>query len=77
MTACHRTTAQHTLARAREVFIITSSLLVSFVVPIDELANRCSITLTLLLAMVAFKYVVSEKLPNISYATIIDWYVLS
>jgi hypothetical protein len=26
--------------------------------------------------MVAFKYVVSEKLPPISYATLIDYYVL-
>ena len=32
--------------------------------------------LTALLAMVAFKYVISEKLPNISYATLIDFYVL-
>ena len=41
------------------------------------LSDRLGITITLLLAIVAFRYVVSEKLPNISYATLIDLYVLS
>lgn len=58
------------------MFIITSALFLSWSVPVTDLADRCSITLTLLLAMVAFKYIVAEKLPPISYATRIDQYVL-
>mmetsp|Transcript_9180 Transcript_9180/g.12173 ORF Transcript_9180/g.12173 Transcript_9180/m.12173 type:complete len:645 (-) Transcript_9180:56-1990(-) len=58
------------------LFIITSCLFVSYATPYTEFADRCSMTLTLLLAMVAFKYVISEKLPPISYATLIDFYVL-
>ena len=58
------------------LFIVTTSLFVSFAVPVEEFADRCSITMTLLLAMVAFKYIISEKLPSISYATLIDVYVL-
>ncbi len=45
-------------------------------VPPSEFADRMSISLTLLLTAVAFKYVVSEKLPSISYLTLLDSYVL-
>ena len=58
------------------MFIVTSCLFASYGVPPDNLADRSSITITLLLAMVAFKFVVSAKLPDIGYATIIDKYVL-
>ena len=58
------------------LFIVTSSMFVSYALGPDELSDRSSITLTTLLAMVAFKYVVSGKLPDISYATIIDTYVI-
>ena len=46
------------------------------IVPPDAFHDRCSITLTLMLTTVAFKYVISEKLPSISYLTLADWYVL-
>ena len=58
------------------LFIVTSSMFVSYALGPDELSDRSSITLTALLAMVAFKYVVAGKLPDISYATIIDKYVI-
>ena len=58
------------------LFIVTSSSFVSYTLSPDELSDRCSITLTTLLAMVAFKYVISGKLPSISYATLIDMYVM-
>ena len=54
------------------LFIVTTSMFASYAFSPDEFSDRCSITLTTLLAMVAFKYVISEKLPNISYATLID-----
>ena len=57
------------------LFIVTSCLFASFAVPAEHFADRCSITVTLLLAQVAFKYVVSDKLPNIDYLTYIDQYV--
>jgi len=58
------------------LFIVTSCLFASYAVQPDNLADRSSITITLLLAMVAFKFVVSAKLPDIGYATLIDKYVL-
>ena len=58
------------------LFIVTTSMFVAYALSPDELSSRCSITLTCLLAMVAFKYVISGKLPNISYATLIDMYVV-
>ena len=58
------------------LFIVTSSSFVSYTLSPDDISSRCSITLTTLLAMVAFKYVISGKLPNISYATLIDIYVM-
>ena len=58
------------------LFIITTCTLASWSVPANELADRCSITLTMLLAMVGFKYIVGEKLPNISYATYVDQYTI-
>ena len=58
------------------MFIVTTLLFTSFAVDPDSFHDRCSITLTLLLAMVAFKFIIAEKLPRISYATLIDTYVL-
>ena len=61
------------------VFIDFALVLTSFsvlLIPASELADRMSISLTLLLTAVAFKFVVSEKLPSISYLTLLDGYVL-
>jgi hypothetical protein len=58
------------------MFIVTTLLFTSFAVDPDSFHDRCSITLTLLLAMVAFKFIIADKLPRISYATLIDTYVL-
>jgi hypothetical protein len=58
------------------LMLITGCTVGSFVVDQADLADRCSITLTLLLAQVAYKYIVAEKLPKLGYATLIDGYVL-
>ncbi|KAL6069133.1 hypothetical protein QOT17_007669 [Balamuthia mandrillaris] len=42
----------------------------------DALPDRMSITLTLILTVVAFKYSVSDNLPKINYMTLLDKYVL-
>ena len=58
------------------LFIVTTSLFASFQVPFDNIEGRVNMNLTLLLALVAFKYVISDQLPNVSYLTFIDWYLL-
>ena len=47
----------------------------SYLVPIIDVADRLSISLTLLLTAVAFKLVVAESLPKIAYMTTLDKYV--
>lgn len=58
------------------LFFITTVSLISFAVPPEDVADRAGITLTVMLTLVAFKYSVADKLPQISYLTIIDAYVL-
>ena len=59
------------------LFIVTTSLFASFQVNYKDIGDRCSMNLTVLLALVAFKYVISDRLPNISYLTVIDAYLLA
>jgi hypothetical protein len=59
------------------MFLLQAAVLTSYAIDETELGDRHSVTLTLLLAMVAFKYVVSEKLPAIAYLTLVDVYVLA
>lgn len=58
------------------VFLLTAMQFSVFAVEVADVADRLGVTLTLVLASVAYKYVVSEKLPNISYLTMCDFYVL-
>jgi hypothetical protein len=58
------------------VFLLTAMQFSVFAVDVGEVADRLSVTLTLVLASVAYKYVVSQNLPNISYLTLCDVYVL-
>ena len=46
-------------------------------IPHTEFSNRMSLSLALLLTTVAFKFVCADKLPTISYLTMIDKCVLS
>jgi hypothetical protein len=83
------------------LFVIVGSAFSSFFVPRVKLADRCGVTVTLLLALVTFKLVVvslhttsppplvpsyrcspplipaqADKLPKLSYLTIVDAYIL-
>ena len=58
------------------LYLITSVSCASFAVPPEEVADRCSITMTMMLTTVAYKYLISDRLPTISYLTLIDQYVL-
>jgi hypothetical protein len=59
------------------MLFLTSMGAASFLIPADALADKLSVSLTLLLTAAAYKIVVSSSLPQISYLTIFDRYVLS
>ncbi len=42
--------------------------------PVDDLGDRIGFLITLILAAVAFQFIVSQYLPNVSYLTILDKY---
>jgi len=42
--------------------------------PVDGLGDRIGFLITLILAAVAFQFIVSQYLPNVSYLTILDQY---
>lgn len=47
-----------------------------FVLDVDMASERSAITTTMLLTSVAFKFLVGEKLPSISYLTLLDKYII-
>eukprot|EP00457_Paulinella_chromatophora_P004464 gb/GEZN01004476.1/.p1 GENE.gb/GEZN01004476.1/~~gb/GEZN01004476.1/.p1 ORF type:complete len:344 (+),score=61.49 gb/GEZN01004476.1/:245-1276(+) len=57
------------------IFVIVSAASLSFYV--ETLADRTSVVLTLLLTLVAFKFVLSAELPVVNYLTAMDAYILS
>jgi len=54
---------------------ITFLAFTSFAIDATDVPGRSSVVLTLLLTAVAFKLVVSDSLPKVSYWTIMDWYM--
>jgi hypothetical protein len=59
------------------LFMIGTLSLSSFLIPVHELADRGTVTMTLLLTVVAFKLLLSDNLPKVSYLTLLDNYVLA
>lgn len=57
-------------------FLLSVLVFTSWAIPAEELADRLSVTLTLVLTSVAFKYMVAQELPKISYLTLLDKYIL-
>ena len=49
----------------------------AFVVERAQVADRLSVTVTLMLSAVAFRFVVSSMLPKVSYLTWMDYYILT
>jgi hypothetical protein len=47
-----------------------------FSIPVDEVADRISVGITLLLTAAAYKYAITSMVPQISYLTMLDKYVL-
>lgn len=64
----------------QNVVLLMASLaalgLMVFFCSIDDIGSRTSISLTLLLTLVAFKFVLASMLPVISYNTFLDYYVI-
>ncbi|GMH51753.1 hypothetical protein TrST_g8701 [Triparma strigata] len=56
--------------------ILTLTNAICFLVPPDDVASRCDITLTLFLTIVATKFLVGERLPQLPFLTIIDVYFM-
>ena len=56
--------------------IVASLAGLQFLVPVDEVPDRLSISLSLLLTTAAYKFAVSTMVPAISYLTLLDKYVL-
>ncbi|KAK3284736.1 hypothetical protein CYMTET_7628 [Cymbomonas tetramitiformis] len=59
------------------LYIFVSISLTSFIFDTQELADRLTINLTVLLTTVAYKYIIAEKLPDINYLTVLDVYLLA
>ena len=57
------------------MFFIATLGFCAYGVAADALHDRCSVTLTLLLTTVAFKLVLAEGMPKVSYLTYLDQYV--
>ena len=57
-------------------FLLSVLVFTSFAIAQESLADRLSVTLTLVLTSVAFKYMVAQELPKISYLTLLDKYIL-
>eukprot|EP01031_Cornospumella_fuschlensis_P027817 gene27817-33593_t len=58
-------------------FVIGLLSLTSAVIPYSSFSERSSITLTLLLTSVAFKFVAAAYIPIVPYITFLDGYILS
>ena len=59
------------------MFMITMLSFAAFAVDRSQTGERLSVSLTLLLTAVAFKFVVAGSLPPVSYMTILDRYIFS
>ncbi len=58
-----------------EAMILVLSWVV-FLMEAGDLGNRLAVSVTLLLATVAFSYVVGGITPRVSYLTLLDWFLL-
>jgi len=58
------------------MLVINGISLGSFAVPKSDTADRLSVSMTMVLTMVAFKLQISDILPDLSYLTLLDCFVL-
>ena len=55
---------------------ISLASIVVYTMKHDEVSSRYDVLITLLLTVIAFQFVVTSYLPNISYLTLLDKYIL-
>lgn len=58
-------------------FIIVLLCFTMFLLPVSDVADRINIAMTAMLTSVAFKTYVADQLPDLSYLTFLDKYLLS
>jgi hypothetical protein len=58
-------------------FVFTSLAFLSFFVPEDDLADKLSLTFTLMLTAAAYKIVSSSATPDVPFLTMLDTYVVA
>ena len=59
------------------LFVVDALACTGWGVELNGLADRMSIVLTMVLTVMAFKYTLSDALPNVPYLTILDKFVVS
>ena len=59
------------------IALIDISALFAFAIPVEAIADRLSVLLTMLLTAMAFKWMIGDKLPNLPYLTKLDTYVVT
>jgi len=57
-------------------FLIVAGCFSAFVIPANDVADRLALNVTLMLAAVAFRFVISTMLPKVSYLTLLDYYII-
>mmetsp|Transcript_25434 Transcript_25434/g.79252 ORF Transcript_25434/g.79252 Transcript_25434/m.79252 type:complete len:373 (+) Transcript_25434:79-1197(+) len=57
--------------------VLTSMVFMTFQIPKQDLADRLSVAMTLVLASVAFKLTVATEIPKVPYITWLDKYLLA
>jgi len=73
---CQRRTTYYFWNIVFVLFLLISMSFSSVILDPTDLGDRSSIDLTLVLTCVAYKYVVAQQLPAISYLTLMDKYVI-
>lgn len=58
------------------LFVLTSMSFMTARIAADDIADMSSITLTLILTAVAYKFIIADNMPKCSYSTALDKYVL-
>jgi hypothetical protein len=59
------------------LFILSLAANATTAVDIDDIADRLSLAVTLMLAVIAFKFVVVSMIPPTAFITLLDKYILS
>jgi hypothetical protein len=59
------------------MFLISSLVCLVYGIGVEDLADRASVTLGLLLTVVAQKFAIADMLPKVGYLTMMDKYILN